>query len=463
MADSSVDDSVDDQELTRLRDEVRDLRARIAASHAASAQALSRATRIAQVVSMLGRLSDADDILASATGEVAELFAADVAFFWLVRDGRTEPAGSWGVPDRDMPAGDPEVPAAVVAATAADPLLAGPAGPVPVPQWLSGYRVRHAAWARLATGDEALGYMVLMRRSDTPFDGADTLELRAVATRLALAVDNDRLQRRTQQQLQRLRRLHELTQRLVGILDLTQVVREVEQMVTAEVPVTAATLHLSPGREPATGRVVALSAGGRDLGSLVVDGAPPEGSEADALLIHLADIAALAVSKALLFERVKDQAQHDSLTRLANRALFMERLEQAVTAAENTGGSVGVIFADLNGFKAVNDTYGHDVGDALLTGVARRLAGAVRKDDLVARLGGDEFVVLCTVSGPDEASALARRLAGALQPSFALGGLRLSAGSSFGVAITDEVGYDPEALLRAADSAMYRVKGSSGR
>ncbi|GAA1636106.1 sensor domain-containing diguanylate cyclase [Actinoplanes couchii] len=452
-----------DDELTRLRDEVRDLRARIATSNAASAQALSRATRIAQVVSMLGRLSEADDILARATGDVAELFGAEIAMFWLVRDGRTEPAGAWGVPERDMPVGPAGVPAAVVTATAVDSLLAGPADRIPVPDWLSRYGVRHAAWARMATGDEALGYMALMRRGDIPFDGADTLELRAVATRVALAVDNGRLQRRTQQQLQRMRRLHELSQRLVGILDLTEVIAEVEKMVTAEVPVDSATLVLSPGPVPATGRHLPLSAGGRQLGTLTVHGAPPEGDEADALLNHLADLAALVVSKALLFERVKDQAQHDSLTRLANRALFMERLEEAVAEAETTGGSVGVIFADLNGFKAVNDTHGHDVGDALLTGVAQRLAGAVRKEDLVARLGGDEFVVLCTVSGPDEASALARRLAGALRPPFALNGLHLSAGSSFGVAITDEVGYDAEALLRAADSAMYRVKGSSAR
>ncbi|HWS35371.1 MAG TPA: diguanylate cyclase [Actinoplanes sp.] len=453
----------DHEELTMLRAEIRDLHARIAASHTASAQALSRATRIAQVVSMLGRLSGSDDILARATGEVAELFGADVAFFWLLRDGRAETAGSWGVPDRHLPKGSPEVPPAVVAATGRDPLLAGPAGPVPVPEWLSGYGVRHAAWVRMANGDEALGYMMLLRRSDTPFDGADTLELRAVATRVALAVDNDRLQHRTQQQLQRLHRLHELTQRLVGILDLDQVVREVEKMVVTEVPVDRATLHLEPHPALGTGRRLPLSAGGRDLGILVIDGAPPAGSEADALLNHLADIAALVVSKALLFERVKDQAQHDSLTRLANRALFMERLEQSVAAAEADGGSVGVIFTDLNGFKPVNDTYGHDVGDALLTGVAQRLAGAVRKDDLVARLGGDEFVILCMVNGPDEASALARRLAGALRPPFALNGLTLTVGSSFGVAITDEVGYDAEALLRAADSAMYRVKGSSAR
>ncbi|OJF15903.1 GGDEF domain-containing protein [Couchioplanes caeruleus] len=474
----------DSDELDRLREEVRQLRAQITASQTTSARALSRATRLAQVVSVLGQLTDVDDIFARAAGEVAELFAADIALFWLVGDGRAELAGSWGVPAHDLTADTAELPDGVESATGAEPLVSGSADRVPVPPWLTPYDPRHVVWARLATGDETLGYMLLVRRTEAPFDSADTLELRAVATRVALAVDNGRLQRRTRAQLQRLHRLHELTAKLVGMLDLTEVVRAIARIVTAEVPVDGAAIYLQRGTtvelaaaagdappaglDPATpvpgARVLRLGAGGKELGLLMVRGAPPVDSEPDALLRHLADLAALVISKALLFERVSDQAQRDPLTRLANRALFMERLEQAVADAQRTGGSVGVIFADLDKFKAVNDTYGHDVGDALLVGVAQRLAGAIRVPDLLARLGGDEFVVLCEqLPGPEEARAVARRLEEVLTPPFELGGTRLLAGSSFGVAVTDEVGYDAEALLRAADGAMYRAKGTGSR
>ncbi|MFI5496782.1 diguanylate cyclase domain-containing protein [Actinoplanes sp. NPDC051859] len=471
----------DSLELDQLRTEVQRLRAQITASQTTSARALSRATRLAQVVSVLGQLTDVDDIFARAAGEVAELFAADIALFWLVRDGRTELAGSWGVPAHDLTADAAELPPGMPATTGAAPLIAGAVDRVPVPSWLAAYDPRHVVWARLATGDETLGYMLLIRRTEAPFDSADALELRAVATRVALAVENGRLQRRTHAQLQQLHRLHELTAQLVGMLDLTEVVPAIARIVTAEVPVEGTAVYLQRGAEfpvaaiagtgltgldPATPgvRVLRLSAGGKELGLLAVRGAPPVDSEADALLRHLADLAALVISKALLFERVSDQANRDPLTRLANRALFMERLEQAVAHAQSTGGSVGVIFADLDKFKAVNDTYGHDVGDALLIGVAQRLAGAIRPADLLARLGGDEFVVLCEeLPGPREARAVTRHLAQTLAPPFDIGGTRLVAGSSFGVALTDEVGYDAEALLRAADEAMYRAKGSGSR
>ncbi|AEV85047.1 hypothetical protein ACWT_4023 [Actinoplanes sp. SE50] len=471
----------DSAELARLQEEVRQLRTQIAASHATSARALSRATRLAQVVSVLGQLADVDDIFARAAGEVAELFNADVALFWLVTDHGVELSGCWGIPAHDLPANAAELPPDLAATRRGETVTAGPAGQVPLPAWLNRDGVQHAAWARLASGAENLGYMLLIRHSESPFDAADSLELRAVASRVALAVDNTRLQRRTRMQLERLRRLHDLTSNLVGMLDLDEVLHAVARMTIAEVPVDDVTIALHGDHpEPisaSAGKVLPsaadqadgpdttalrLHAGGREVGTLTVHGAPPAGGEADALLRHLADLAALVISKALLFQRVREQAEHDTLTRLANRALFMERLEQAVVDAERTGGTVGVIFADLDKFKAVNDTYGHDVGDALLVAMAARLSAAAGPAHLVARLGGDEFVVLCApLTDPAEARAVADRLGRVLEAPFELGGTRLPAGASFGLATTGEAGYDPEALLRAADEAMYTAKAAA--
>ncbi|HYZ79961.1 MAG TPA: diguanylate cyclase, partial [Solirubrobacteraceae bacterium] len=120
--------------------------------------------------------------------------------------------------------------------------------------------------------------------------------------------------------------------------------------------------------------------------------------------------AASALQTARLLERMSHQASHDGLTGLANRGLFTERMEQAMAAADRSGRPVGLFFVDLDCFKAVNDEWGHAVGDELLRQVAARLLETVRAGDTVARLGGDEFaIILSDVSGPDEVDAAAGR------------------------------------------------------
>ncbi len=160
-------------------------------------------------------------------------------------------------------------------------------------------------------------------------------------------------------------------------------------------------------------------------------------------------------------------AFHDPLTGLANRALFLDRLEHALDRAERTRQPVSVAFVDLDGFKAVNDTLGHAAGDALLVGVAGRLRGALRSADTLARLGGDEFAVL--VEQGDDATTAARRLLGTLREPFHVHGRTVAVTASIGVA-TVEAGQDTgpgtdaatraATLLHRADVAMYAVKAS---
>jgi diguanylate cyclase (GGDEF)-like protein len=152
---------------------------------------------------------------------------------------------------------------------------------------------------------------------------------------------------------------------------------------------------------------------------------------------------------------LRRQARFDALTGLANRYELEERLTQALASSD--GGRVALLVADLDGFKPINDSYGHAVGDEVLAAVARRLRSCVRDRDVVARLGGDEFVILTRVSTAMEPTQLAARVRAALRDPVQTseGVLRITA--SLGVAVA-ELGSDAADLLRQADRAMYRVK-----
>jgi diguanylate cyclase (GGDEF)-like protein len=154
-------------------------------------------------------------------------------------------------------------------------------------------------------------------------------------------------------------------------------------------------------------------------------------------------------------------ALHDALTGLANRTLFGDRIEQALLRSTSTLASPAVLFLDLDRFKTVNDSLGHDIGDQVLIEVARRLQSAVRPSDTVSRLGGDEFAVLIEENhyGTDEAETTADRLQQAMSAPFAVGVRQLVLSTSIGVAVADH-GADPSSLLRDADIAMYRAKAA---
>jgi diguanylate cyclase (GGDEF)-like protein len=157
------------------------------------------------------------------------------------------------------------------------------------------------------------------------------------------------------------------------------------------------------------------------------------------------------------------QAFHDALTGLPNRSHLMDKAEQATEVAGAAGTRMALLLLDLNGFKQVNDTCGHHVGDALLHAVGRRLVGTLRADDLVARLGGDEFAILLT-RDPDEhrAHAIAERLHERLRDPYEIEGRRVDVGASIGVAVFPDHGEDVASLMRGADAAMYRAKRRGG-
>ncbi len=152
-------------------------------------------------------------------------------------------------------------------------------------------------------------------------------------------------------------------------------------------------------------------------------------------------------------------AHTDQLTGLANRAMFHERLTHALARAQRDASTFGILFIDLDHFKQVNDTLGHDVGDMLLQTVADRLRSSVREHDTVARLRGDEFAVLVDTGAPKDAiHGVARRIVNAMAEPIRLNEKQLTVTSSVGLAVYPEAGLSTEVLLRSADLAMYDAK-----
>lgn len=162
-------------------------------------------------------------------------------------------------------------------------------------------------------------------------------------------------------------------------------------------------------------------------------------------------------------EQITHLAHFDSLTGLANRTLFRQRLEHALQLSARPGHSVEVLFLDLDHFKNINDTLGHAVGDKVLQEAARRLQRILRESDTVARLGGDEFVVLAeNANEPYRGSVIAEKILAAFAPQFLAGPHLLSITTSIGIASFPRDGSDAETLLKHADIAMYQAK-ESGR
>ncbi len=163
-------------------------------------------------------------------------------------------------------------------------------------------------------------------------------------------------------------------------------------------------------------------------------------------------------------QRMWHMANHDALTDLPNRGLMRDKLDVALRRARRSGGYVGVLLVDLDHFKDVNDTLGHDVGDALLVEVARRLRASVSEVDTVARLGGDEFIVLLShMENADDGMIVARRVLSLLDMPFDYGlTTPLSCRGSIGLTVAPDHGMDPSTLLKNADIALYCAK-SEGR
>lgn len=158
-------------------------------------------------------------------------------------------------------------------------------------------------------------------------------------------------------------------------------------------------------------------------------------------------------------QKIHHLAHHDSLTGLPTRALMMERLNSAIAEAEERGWQVAVLFIDIDGFKAVNDTFGHATGDKLLKQLTKNLCACVRDTDTVARIGGDEFIVVLEhVSDNVAITVIAERMIKAVSEAFDIDGIEVNVSASIGIALYPKDAIDPHDLIKMADHAMYGVK-----
>ncbi|HEV7804114.1 MAG TPA: EAL domain-containing protein, partial [Burkholderiales bacterium] len=188
-----------------------------------------------------------------------------------------------------------------------------------------------------------------------------------------------------------------------------------------------------------------------------------DAGEPNPVLVNIAEALGSEVGQYLVRTQAEDavrfMAMHDTLTRLPNRAMFSERLAGAIAQAGRHERTLAVLFIDLDKFKSINDTLGHEAGDYVLGEAAKRLTESLRGGDTVARLGGDEFVVLLEeVADPVYVGGVSQKLIDALAEPFLIGGREYRVTASIGVSAFPQDGSDPETLLKNADAAMYRAK-----
>ncbi len=220
-------------------------------------------------------------------------------------------------------------------------------------------------------------------------------------------------------------------------------------------------MHEFVGDQLQSALAVPIHENGHPVGSITVATHRAQRQYSDTeceMLVALAHHASIALNDAKAVDQMRHLAYHDALTGLPNRMLFLEHLVRAVANANRSGSSLAVLYLDLDRFKLVNDSLGHNVGDLLLEAVAKRLRTSLRTADLGARLGGDEFAVLAENTSAEGAAVLAERICAAFGDPFSIGGHELTVTASIGVVVDDAGHTDADALLRNADLAMYRAK-----
>lgn len=170
-----------------------------------------------------------------------------------------------------------------------------------------------------------------------------------------------------------------------------------------------------------------------------------------------------AIERKKTEQRLSRLAHYDPLTDIPNRILFRDRLEHAIHLAERDGTSFTLMFIDLNGFKQVNDNFGHDAGDMIIRICAERLSGCLRRSDSVARMGGDEFTLLMqNIGSHTDVAHIAEKVTAAISQPAEINGHLVVVGCSIGIAIYPQAGRDADTLLKHADMAMYRAKQEEG-
>jgi diguanylate cyclase (GGDEF)-like protein/PAS domain S-box-containing protein len=434
--------------------------------------------------------SDLDEahVLELAARHVSELVAAPYARIWLAQaDGTVRRGAGVGYAAEDTVTTLPADSMSASAVTHDRTILVDDVGQDQA--WReSGIPERTNLRAYLAvpihSADSSLGAVIAMREGDAIFREDDDRLLAGLADAIAVALTNARSLAKLADSEQRLRAMFEAIACGVLVQDPDGVILHAN---SAAEEVFGYSLEQMRGRSsiglwkvvgedgverPPTGRNVLIAArtgiAARNFTTCIM---PPDGRQrwlqGNSVPIHASDGAVQVVSSFIdITERkrvevaIAHQARHDALTGLPNRSLLGERLHQTIAHAETLAAPVGLLLMDLDHFKEVNDTLGHQAGDVLLRQVADRLGGVVRPADTVARLGGDEFAILLPNTDAAESMLVAGKLLEALRRPLRLEGQAVAVSGSVGVAMYPAHGRDAATLLRRADVAMYVAKRS---
>jgi len=364
--------------------------------------------------------------------------------------------------------------------------LASHAGVVhPALSWLSARGGAGAAVLPLVTAaGGVLGVLLALRDPDgADYSAGDLDYLTALADTAAAALDNARLLTDSAMAAEGLRRQSEWLDQVSDAIITCDIQNQVmtwnsgaeityqyssAEAIGCDAEALLATQYQTPSGQPVSREQVltALATNGRWSGELRQRRADGEEIELQSSLTELLDedrrrVGWVAVNRDVTDERRKERmALHDTLTGLPNRRYLLDHLALAQQRSAERGDKMAVLFLDLDGFKQVNDTLGHEAGDEVLRVTATRLQAVLRRGDVVARLGGDEFVVVAEGAGdfPHAVRALAHRLIDAVSEPIPIEAVPATVLGSIGVAIAEGAGTDPIDLLRAADAAMYVAK-----
>jgi diguanylate cyclase (GGDEF)-like protein len=486
---------------SRPDDDQTQLAAQLAEATAAASNAYRDAGRLIQLLTAISSPAPPNELRSRALAVLSDVFTADVVCVVSVIAERFVVTIGRGLPEDDPSFVDGWTlgPAAKEAVAGGQP-VAGSVDPQgeDVPPSLLNLRLRNAAFVPMSAGGEEL--LVVYRSSDEPFAGTDLYVLSSVARRLCVAADDrersvaiERLAQTGHQLGQHLdphslmEKAAELLQRLTlsddawvySIVD-GRAERRAHFGPTADNEETVASRPVEDlrawasalrgqswtasdaswsGSAPRTVLCVPVLRDGRPIALLYTARSHPRpyGREVIEIASIFASYFGTAMENAGLYHELRQRATQDPLTGLANRALAAQRLDHVL----NRGPAplVGLLFCDLDGFKAVNDRLGHEAGDRLLQQVALRLERGLRPSDLLARFGGDEFVaVLADIANLGDVTEVGRRLIGQLQEPFILGDERVTVSASIGGVIGARGRTNASAMLRDADAAMYAAK-----
>jgi diguanylate cyclase (GGDEF)-like protein len=481
------------------RGDLEQLALQVREATSAARDAYRDTARLIRLLSVLSSPAAPETLLGRALTVLSEVFASDIVCVTRVVGDRVVVVSASGVPDDDpcFVAGWPLRPA-VTEAIQESRAVVDPLGE-DLPSPLSGLGLRSAAYVPMWTGAEHRDELLMVFRSSTEeFRGADLHVLTSVAQRLrAAASDRERvvaIERlaHTGHQLARHRYLTPLVDEAAELLHRLTTsdgawILSVNEGRAYRMAGRGSTLHEPPAsggpvtalqgwETVAQGRAwTRMTAGGTEAPGTVLcvpvmrDGAAvallyaardrpyPFGGEVMEIATIFADYVGAAMENVRLLRELRHQATRDPLTGLANRDLAGQRLEAALTGTGPV--HAGLIFCDLDGFKAVNDRLGHEAGDDLLQQVAARLAGALPPGDLLARFGGDEFVaVLDDVARLDDVTEVGRSLVRALTRPFKLADEWVTVTASIGGVLGARGTTSASAMLRDADAAMYAAK-----